>query len=109
MDYTNNFDDNKHPDETNYEYLLDLYGAIGLRRNLRHPSMTTSTKTRTSVPEHIRQAMKHEVQKLERRLDNDGHHDGWSLLHRTLHGEAHEKDLGEGYKVRVHMLLSNNA
>jgi hypothetical protein len=31
----NNFDANKHPDKTNYEFLLDLYGATELRQE-RH-------------------------------------------------------------------------
>jgi hypothetical protein len=103
MDYTNNFDANKHPDEMNYEFLLDLYGATGLRRERhlqrrRHPFL--------KLPETIRRTMREAVSKLEQRIDDKAHEDGWRLLHRTKHGEAHEMELGEGYKVRVHMLLA---
>jgi hypothetical protein len=47
------------------------------------------------------------VEKLAARLDDNAHEDGWKLLHRSKHGEEHELDLAEGYKVRVHMLLAN--
>jgi hypothetical protein len=31
---------------------------------------------------------------------------GWRLLHRTDHGEAHEIDLDDEYKVQIHLLLA---
>jgi hypothetical protein len=46
------------------------------------------------------------VEKLAARLDDNAHEDGWKLLHRSKHGEEHEMELEEGYKVRVHMLLA---
>lgn len=32
--------------------------------------------------------------------------DGWRLLHRTAFGEAHEIDLGDNYKIQIHLLLA---
>jgi len=32
--------------------------------------------------------------------------EGWRILHRTEHGEAHEIDLGDGYVAQIHVLLA---
>lgn len=71
-----------------------------------------------AVPDHIRHKKKEAVQKLLERIqthhsddhsnkpaEGDTHKDGWKLVHRKLHGEEHETELGEGYKVRVQLLL----
>lgn len=108
MDYTNNYDANKHPDDTNYEYLVDLYGATRGRQRQRFLRKTpdSSVSTPQSFPERPRSKLSEAVSKLERRLDDAAHEDGRRLLHQTEHGEARELELGEGYKVRVHMLLA---
>lgn len=31
---------------------------------------------------------------------------GWNVLHRGEHGEAHEKHLGDGFRVQIHLLLA---
>jgi len=64
----------------------------------------------STVPDHIRIKRKEEVEKLlnDRRDDgsNNSHErGGWKLIHRKLHGEEYELYLGEGYKVRVQLLL----
>jgi len=72
----------------------------------------------STVPDHVRHKKKEAVQKLLQRIrknhsDDDNHNipagythkDGWKLVHRKNHGEEHETDLGEGYKVRVQLLL----
>jgi len=101
MDYTNNFDDNKHPDSSNYERLTEFYGQVGgRRRGLR--------RRQASTPDHVLAKFNEVVSKLEQRLDDNAHEDGWRLIHRTKHGEAHEMHLADGYKARVHMLLYNN-
>ncbi len=180
MDYTDNLDANKHPDQSNYETLLKIYGPIsgGVRARERqlqtddarsqfelqhrtshlrtaagasfssissmsdspHVSVQRLRKrdpfqldspldigdettgdeniTAITVPDHIRERKKEAVQNLFKRVkesfDNDDYHntavghthkDGWQLVHRKLHGEEHETDLGEGYKVRVQFLL----
>lgn len=104
LDYTDNFEVNKHPDVSNYEALLDLYGPVGDRRWLR-PSSSNSPRQRDLSPS-LWQKMHDEVQKLAARLDDNAHEDGWKLLHRTRHGEEHELEFDGGYKVRVHMLLA---
>ena len=179
MDYTDNLDANKHPDQSNYEKLLSIYGPIGGKRVRKRQLETDNTRSQfertqrashlrsaadaldtsvssmgdtpyvsvqrlrkrdpsnndsrfddsgttqgggnvtiDTIPDHIRQKKKEAVQKLFRRVtetfDNDDYHntpvghtheDGWQLVHRKLHGEEHETDLGEGYKVRIQLLL----
>jgi hypothetical protein len=123
MDYSRNFEVSKHPDESNYNYLADLYGVAATRRdrNLLRGSKqeeTTETTAQSStsrvsnlnpLPPHLEQHMHEHVRRLERGLeDHEARHFGWRLLHRTHHGEEHELELGEGFKVRVHMLLAND-
>ena len=43
---------------------------------------------------------------IERGLSALNRENGCILLHRTVFGEAHEKDIGEGFKVQVHLLLA---
>jgi hypothetical protein len=100
MDYTDNFDFNKHPDDTNYEYLADLYGRTGGRRLRRDPSAVVK-----EIPETIQRKISQVVSKLAMRMDEAVQEDGWRLLHRSERGVEHELDLGDGYQVRVHMLL----
>jgi hypothetical protein len=44
------------------------------------------------------------VPAFENRMDGKDYEEGWRLLHRSLHGVAHEMDLGDGYSVRVRKL-----
>jgi hypothetical protein len=104
MDYTNNYDANKHPDETNYEYMADLYGSAGRRRRRRDLSLRS--RIIQGAPKHIKAKIKEVVAKIEQRMDDNAHEDGWLLLHRNQHGEEHEMQVGEGYIVRVQMLLA---
>ena len=109
LDYTDNLDANKHPDEGLYQTLLDLYGpvpeSVGVR-NLRNQRQSVSGQNTNTFPHHLHEKRQEAVEKLLKRRDNNAHEDGWRLLHRKEHGEAHELDLGEGYKVQVHMLLA---
>jgi len=172
MDYTNNLNVNKHPDNTNYELLFSLYGPVSRRRQRRlrregirpvesvqtkhvthrvpgvttdsgsaaagdspvvsvkhlrkrarddsgDPATTGVLATTMTIPDHVRHKKKAAVEKLLSRIredqENDGdttitapgqrHEDGWKVVHRQLHGEKHEADLGEGFKVRVELLL----
>jgi len=131
MDYTNNLDFSKHPDTMNYETLLLLYGPIsrrisGLRNGYnksdmslpRHDTGSSSSDNddidiavvHSTVPDHIRTKKKEVVEKLLNDRRDDGSHnfherDGWKLIHRKLHGEEYEIYLGEGYKVRIQLLL----
>ena len=70
----------------------------------------------STIPDHIRKKKREVVKELlnKRRYDDDNNNnndnnshkrDGWNLVHRKLHGEEYEMFLGEGYKVRVQLLL----
>ena len=106
LDYTNNFAVNKHPDVSNYETLVGMYGEAGGRRHRKLRGK--SHQPDSDIPSHIWGKVHHSVQSLASRLDDKAHEDGWKLLHRSQHGEEHELALDEGIKVRVHMLLANN-
>lgn len=107
MDYTDNFAVNEHPDVSNYETLLSMYGPAGGRRLggpwLRRPSPSQRVG---NIDHSLRKKMRDAVEKLAARLDDNAHEDGWKLLHRSKHGEAHEMEFEQGYKIRVHMLLA---
>ncbi|MGK3740923.1 MAG: hypothetical protein ACI90V_007773 [Bacillariaceae sp.] len=67
----------------------------------------------STIPDHIRKKKREVVKELlDKRRDDDENinnnfhdRDGWKLVHRKLHGEEYEIFLGEGYKVRVQLLL----
>lgn len=86
LDYTDNFAVNKHPDVSNYETLLDMYGPAGGRRLfgpwLRRPSPSSQGG---ELDESLRKKMRDAVEKLAARLDDKAHEDGWKLLHRSKH------------------------
>ena len=132
MDYTDNLDANKHPDQSNYDRLVQLYGEYKPNgRKLDVPQMSVQhlrkrgpsnqndeSNAVTTVPNHIRQRKKEAVEKLYQRVEETyvgdnrhntpvghTHEDGWKLVHRRHLGEEHEIELGEGYKVRVQFLL----
>lgn len=101
LDYTDNFDVNKHPDVSNYEALLTMYGPAG-GRLLRGDVPTPGRKLSSNAMHEIHEA----VEKLLQRRDDRAHEDGWQLLHRSQHGEEHTRTFDEGHGVRVHMLLA---
>jgi hypothetical protein len=117
LDYTENFGANKSPDESNYEKLAEFYGVVSGRRWLRGQDDASSTSISSSarppivqkIPESVQQRQKEALANLELHAYSNFHdeHDGngWRMLHQTQHGEEHVLDLGEGYKLKVHMLL----
>ena len=90
----------------NYEFLAELYGVVSRRRGRHLRSSFENKNVAKDIPHHIQERLREVVTKLEKRMDDNAHEDGWKLLHRKKHGEEHEMDLGDGYKVRVHMLLA---
>jgi hypothetical protein len=116
LDYTNNWGVNKHPSAINYAYLIDLYGPTGgrrkLRRHLRQIAQRQASSSSSTMSHAISAKMSAAVKEL---LAHEAHPErhariaetGWRLLHHVPHhGEEHELDLGEGYKVRVQLLLA---
>ena len=112
LDYTDNLDANKHPDEGLYQTLFELYGPVPESVEVRHLRRRLQRRKEEGVsnpnpfPYHLHEKRQHAIEKLLNRRDDNAHEDGWRLLHRVDHGEAHELDLGEGYKIQVHMLLA---
>jgi len=121
MDYTNNLDANKHPDTMNFEELLEIYGPISTaseRRHLRRRDDSSASGARTDnaafttegvrmVPKHIRERRREAIQNFDRRIDGNLHEGGWDLVHQKHNGEKHEKYLGDGYKLRVQLILAD--
>jgi hypothetical protein len=114
LDYTENFGFSKHPDEGNYETLAEWYGQVS-RRRLRGSTIDGTIDDASSarlqithdVPESVMKRRSEAIAKLEESNYSSIHTDqGWRMLHKKLHGEEHEFDLGEGYKLSVHMLLA---
>jgi len=129
MDYTRNFKKNKHPDATNYQALLEMYGPAGGRRGRkmlrsrleqplatnvdeRDPSQEADAEEGTGMPDEIQKKMSSVVEDFASHGAHPERHarlasKGWTLMHHVpSHIEEHEMDLGEGYKVRVKMLLA---
>ncbi len=106
LDYTDNMDANKHPDQGLYETLLALYGPISNGRLLRGRKFHETQFALALTPDHVQERKSQVVRELLERRDDNSHAGGWSLLHRSRHGEIHEFDLEEGYRVRVQMLLA---
>ena len=101
LDYTDNYDYNKHPAAMNWNYLVGLYGVIGGRRMRQRRTVPSKAQ---EIPATVLSEAKHLLRKLE--SDHlDAHKHGWKLLHRTKFGEDHLVHLQAGYKLYVHMLL----
>lgn len=118
MDYTSRPIDNQSPAEVNFSFLADLYGTVGNRRQLirrkveqhDHESLVQQIEQDVvqELPHWLINKLKNLVTELENRSDGNSHEDGWTVLHRSKHGEAHHMELGDGYSVQVHFLLKES-
>lgn len=103
MDYTSNPEANMSPDETNFDFLAQLYGSAPARRlSSQRPERTESV-----IPDHVRAKLRQIVPILENRVDGEEQPEGWRLLHRSLSSESHAISLGDGWSVQVNKLLVN--
>lgn len=100
MDYTNNPSVNKSPDEMNYEFLLDLYGPVPQRRDLKGFLQADG-----EFDEEFLDLYMSTVHKME--FEDTQHGVIWKLLHTNTHGEFFSADLGNNYTVQVHVLLAD--
>mmetsp|Transcript_9388 Transcript_9388/g.28037 ORF Transcript_9388/g.28037 Transcript_9388/m.28037 type:complete len:241 (-) Transcript_9388:135-857(-) len=131
MDYTNNLSTNARPTAMNFQTLFAIYGATPQsgqerQRNLlrgRRPKddekrSSGAETTQSRVPAYIAARQEEAVKILLQRIQygpddgediQDGHvyEDGWKVIRKRTHGEEHEMELGEGFKVRVQLLLAN--
>eukprot|EP00538_Stauroneis_constricta_P006504 CAMPEP_0119570514 /NCGR_PEP_ID=MMETSP1352-20130426/43646_1 /TAXON_ID=265584 /ORGANISM="Stauroneis constricta, Strain CCMP1120" /LENGTH=739 /DNA_ID=CAMNT_0007620183 /DNA_START=998 /DNA_END=3217 /DNA_ORIENTATION=+ len=112
MDYTSRPQDNKTPDESNFIFLVGLYGEIGGTQAPSDPSRTrmlrgSSTTVESSITDEVRRRY------LEARKDLEGVADDlhalphWRRLESNAFGEAHEMDLGDDVVLKVEMLLAD--
>lgn len=90
---------NKSPDETNYQFLFDLYGPAPQRRDLNF--LTEEGEFDEEFLERYMNA----VHKME--YEDTQHGVMWNLMHRNAHGEFYSTDLGNNYTVQVHVLLAD--
>jgi hypothetical protein len=101
MDYVLDPQNNQHPNQKDYEILNEVYGAVQSRNRDR--------ERRTL---HLRSNEKFQQKKMLNPTFNisftdERHRHKWRLLRRMRGMETHELDLGEGNKMRAHILLSN--
>ena len=105
MDYTNNPEVNMQPNTPNFLFLAQLYGTVGGRRVLPQASGTAATPTTSRT---VPAAVVADFDDIDRVVDSGmlgiEQQLGWRKLHETVHGEAHEVDVGGGFVVQIHML-----
>ncbi|KAL7466577.1 hypothetical protein ACHAXS_006861 [Conticribra weissflogii] len=115
MDYTERPQNNMHPDESNFETLVGLYGNV---------DGTSVRVAKDAVPPDDRRVLKEErvleeefeyyagllAEPIEvagresRKHPESGR--GWRMLHQSELAEIHERDLGNGYAIRTTVLLA---
>lgn len=124
MDYTNDPEANMQPDETNFQFLAQLYGEVG-QTTSSSMSEESSTDTRENDEKngerarrlkrrvfdrsnkHVPSSVVSSFESLDRLLDNGlagAVEARWRKLHDSTHGEVHEIDAGDGFTIRIHVL-----
>eukprot|EP00934_Nitzschia_sp_Nitz4_P003787 Nitzschia sp. Nitz4//scaffold177_size45885//35698//36726//NITZ4_007211-RA/size45885-processed-gene-0.50-mRNA-1//-1//CDS//3329539073//3777//frame0 len=107
MDYTNNPEENLHPDETNYQRLVSLYGKVGSRRRSLRRSISSSSSVKPTLPEELHDeyhAAVAEFSSTHRALVESQDNFSWRLLRVQEGGSVYSRHLGEKYTLEVHML-----
>jgi hypothetical protein len=109
LDYTRTPKNNLHPDETNYNRLVEMYGTTTARRrylagkgrssNVRKPA-PLSSKVLSTYQEAI-QELEGEMMSIKNATRSSS---GWRLLKTHAGGSGYTRDLGEGYTLTVHAL-----
>jgi hypothetical protein len=69
-------------------------------------SRNDSRSLSSSLPQRALRSLEVVDAEIELGVSAITHENGWRLLHRSTHGEAHEKHLGDGFSVQVHLLLA---
>lgn len=129
LDYTTRYEGNKSPDESLYQFLADLYGTVdgsgSVEAKAAAPKGGESRERRMKHQRaddhrHLFESVKSESRRLEllsvwNEIESlvvtgfvGSESEGWSLLHRTAYGEAHEIDLGDNYAVQIHLLRATD-
>jgi len=108
MDYTNKPEENLHPDETNYQRLVSLYGTVQRRRlgslsrfNAKRPRRVLSTELRKEYDEAVAEI---EQISFRRSLAENAEGSYWQLVEDNPRGSRYRRELGDDYTIVVHML-----
>jgi hypothetical protein len=128
MDYTVHPEVNMQPATANFNFLAQLYGTVdgspvpvsnttsaalttnnavssgsGNRRNLSGRYLRRGSRRVGALPPQVEAAL----EDIDLLVDNGTvgtAEQGWRLLHKSAHGEAHEIDLGNGFTIQIHLL-----
>jgi hypothetical protein len=123
MDYTNSPRTNARPDQSNFDFLTALYGEVGstlppsdLPNNGINGDRGTGGNGRQlqdaseanrgyqdQPPREIPRAVLEAFRSAMKEFNVPGENK-WTLLHSSGNGEAHERQLGDDFTVRVFML-----
>jgi hypothetical protein len=127
MDYTNHPEVNKQPDDSNYQFLYDLYGSVPTQQSETVSGSATAAPTSPialrpggrkvknggtrgrNLHEELPHWILEKWRSLDQELNNHAHNSerqaGWRLLEESEHLETHEIDIGHGYSIRVNKFL----
>lgn len=105
MDYTNNPERNKQPDESNYKLLADFYGVV----DGSWPPGNSTRRLPESYQDHcsdpdVMERYMEVATAFEHGLGEKP--EGWIRTHENTFGEAGYIDLGQGCGMEVHLLLA---
>ena len=107
MDYTNNPQANMSPDESNYQFLYDLYGPAPSRRAMNFLPPNDQDDALTN---DVLDLYNNALHKME--YDDMQHGSVWNVLHRNARGELYHTDLGihngQNLTLQVHVLLAKD-
>lgn len=104
LDYTIHPWVNEHPSSMNYNVLVQLYGTVGGR--LRGLFAKANAPEVVEHPDWVFAKFEEERHRLETTGYLNADEKGWTLIHRSLFGEGHRLDLGEGYTAHVDILMT---
>jgi hypothetical protein len=120
MDYTNNPQVNKQPDDSNFQFLADLYGNVTGTQSVASSevvsdqvasepgdgrALASQDAADRELPAWLLSAWRDLIPQIEQQTDATDYHKGWRVLHSSNFGEAHERDLGQGFTLQVHKLM----
>ena len=113
MDYTERPESNMHPDESNFETLVDLYGPIGgVSVSQQLPSKSGDDRELAVNVDAEGDDFEKYALFLQEPIVADStvdglRHDGrWRLLRESVGTEHYERDLGGGYKMHATFMLA---
>mmetsp|Transcript_3876 Transcript_3876/g.8667 ORF Transcript_3876/g.8667 Transcript_3876/m.8667 type:complete len:652 (-) Transcript_3876:141-2096(-) len=114
MDYTERPQNNMHPDESNFETLVGLYGnvdgtSVRVAKDALPPDNQRKLKEERTLVEFEYYAgfLAESIEVAGREtLEHPGSKRGWRMLHQNESAEVHERNLGNGYTIRTTVLLA---